>query len=251
MQREVIILNIITKAVFKLLKDINGNINYTSLCNYINSKGFILVELHTEKGDEILKRFECYEEYTNKRGITVIQECISFVIVDSRLPAADKVRILLHEIGHINLHFENQSTFDDISKMERENQAEIFAYTAIKMSKFKFLYKFRFKNFIKLALIIAALSLIWFYKMNTSLVQPTAVDQPYIPAVELNETAEPSVSEGTSGIGHVSVYVTPTGEVFHKAECSYVNPSTARELTISEAENKGYRACKRCRPTDN
>ena len=65
-------MNIINKAVFKLLKETNGSISYSSLCNYVTGKGFLLIELHTDKGDEILKRFGCYEQYADEKGITVI-----------------------------------------------------------------------------------------------------------------------------------------------------------------------------------
>ena len=244
-------MNIINKAAFKLLKDINGNITYTSLCNYINSKGFLLIELHTDKGDEILRRFECYEEYADKRGITVMQEFVKFVIVDSTLPASDKVRILLHEIGHINLHFENESTFDDISKMERENQVEIFAYTVLRMSKFKFLYKIRLKNVVALVLIVAALSLMWSYRMETAPAYSTNSTRSIISADTLSDSEKEDLVEKSSKMENFLVYATPKGEVFHEIDCSYVNPLTARELTVDEAEQEGLRACKRCRPTDD
>ncbi len=129
----------ITKAAYKLLKNIKRNICYSSLCEYITSKGFIVVELHTEKGDDILRRFECYDRYKEEKGITVKQSHIGFVIIDSTMSVSDKVRILLHEIGHIVLHFSDKRTFADISGVERENQAEIFAYKAMNFSKVRYL----------------------------------------------------------------------------------------------------------------
>lgn len=129
----------ITKAAYTLLKHIKRNICYSSLCEYITSKGFIIVELHTDKGDDILRRFDYYDRYKEEKGITVMQKNISFVIIDSTMSVADKVRILLHEIGHIVLHFSDKRTFSDISGVERENQAEIFAYKAMNFSKVRYL----------------------------------------------------------------------------------------------------------------
>lgn len=43
------------------------------------------------------------------------------------------------------------------------------------------------------------------------------------------------------------VYVTPTGECYHRQSCSYIQNS-CRGLTIAAAEADGYRACSRCDP---
>ena len=42
------------------------------------------------------------------------------------------------------------------------------------------------------------------------------------------------------------VYVTPTGEKYHREDCSYT--SSVRPMTIQAAERKGYDACSRCDP---
>ena len=44
------------------------------------------------------------------------------------------------------------------------------------------------------------------------------------------------------------VYITPTGEKYHRESCSYTNPETVRELTIRFAEIRGYEPCSRCDP---
>lgn len=45
-----------------------------------------------------------------------------------------------------------------------------------------------------------------------------------------------------------TVYKTPSGEKYHAQTCRYVkNVSTA--MDISEAQSKGFSACKQCKPT--
>lgn len=44
-----------------------------------------------------------------------------------------------------------------------------------------------------------------------------------------------------------TVYITDSGEKFHRADCSYLNDS-AKPLSRQEAEEKGYTACSRCKP---
>lgn len=252
-------MNIITKSALKLLKSTSGKVNYTSLCNYITGKGFLVIELHTDKGDEILKRFECYDKYADEKGITVMQRHVSFVIIDSTLSADDKVRILLHEIGHIELHFSDKSTFADISGVERENQAEIFAYTVLRMSKFKPLFAIRLKSVFKYVLIAAAITLVYFYNAGNVAVPSNANISPSDMSSETNSSATAGINQhetitGTETVQSIednTVYAMPTGKVFHQSDCSYVNPAKARELTIEEAEKDGLRPCSRCTPTTN
>lgn len=42
------------------------------------------------------------------------------------------------------------------------------------------------------------------------------------------------------------VYVTPTGEKYHRKDCSYIG--SVRSLTIAMAESAGYTPCSRCNP---
>ncbi len=240
-------MNIINKAVFNLLKETKGSISYSSLCNYVTGKGFVLIELHTDKGDEILKKFGCYEEYANEKGITVIQKAVSFVIIDSNLPAIDKVRVLLHEIGHIDLHLSNKSTFADISGVERENQAEIFVYTALRISKLKPLFAIRLKSVFKYMVLVALVSIIYFASAGHSAVQSSGKTHPNSITTDISYVAEDN-TEIIEDINDNAVYAMPTGEVFHNVDCSYVNPQRARKLTITEAESVGLRPCKRCQP---
>lgn len=46
--------------------------------------------------------------------------------------------------------------------------------------------------------------------------------------------------------GDVTVYVTDTGECYHRSGCSYLHSSNAR--TLKSAVESGYRACFRCSP---
>lgn len=243
-------MNIINKAVFKLLKETNGSISYSSLCNYVTGKGFLLIELHTDKGDEILKKFGCYEQYADEKGITVIQKAVSFVIIDSTLPAYDKVRVLLHEIGHIELHLSNKSTFADISGVERENQAEIFVYTALRTSKLKPLFAIRLKSVFKYMVLIAVFGVMYFASAEHSTVQTSGHVQHNSIATNISAVVEENTIT-VEEINDNAVYAMPTGEVFHNADCSYVNPQKARRLTVAEAEKEGLRPCKRCEPEEN
>ncbi len=48
------------------------------------------------------------------------------------------------------------------------------------------------------------------------------------------------------GNGNTTVYITETGECYHRGSCSYLYSKI--ETTLQEAVDDGYRACSRCKP---
>ncbi|MBQ6402159.1 MAG: hypothetical protein IJI20_07745 [Firmicutes bacterium] len=57
-----------------------------------------------------------------------------------------------------------------------------------------------------------------------------------------------SVKASVSGTdGEHMVYVTNSGEKYHSPFCRYLRYSS-REMTIQEAESRGYEPCSRCTP---
>lgn len=47
-----------------------------------------------------------------------------------------------------------------------------------------------------------------------------------------------------------TVYVTKSGKKYHTAECRYTN-NNSTALSLSDAINKGYEACKICKPASS
>ena len=47
---------------------------------------------------------------------------------------------------------------------------------------------------------------------------------------------------------NTTVYITPTGEKYHREDCTYTTKATVRAMTIANAEARGYGACSRCDP---
>lgn len=55
--------------------------------------------------------------------------------------------------------------------------------------------------------------------------------------------------EGSLDLPEEMVYITETGEKYHKAGCSSLKNSS-EEITLSEAKERGYAPCAKCRPAD-
>lgn len=73
-------------------------------------------------------------------------------------------------------------------------------------------------------------------------VQPVEADQDETPAQIVRES--PTVADESSSI----VYVTPNGEKYHTEKCRMIKESDKIDLTIAEAEEKGYEPCGICHP---
>ncbi len=75
-----------------------------------------------------------------------------------------------------------------------------------------------------------------------SSVQLIEADHDETPAPIVREA--PAVAEESLSV----VYVTPNGEKYHTEKCRMIKDSEKTELTIAEAEEKGYEPCCICRP---
>ncbi len=63
-----------------------------------------------------------------------------------------------------------------------------------------------------------------------------------------NEPSEETASEPEEPLVPAeTVYITDSGEKFHRSGCSYLNDN-AHALPRAQAEEKGYTACSRCQP---
>lgn len=51
-----------------------------------------------------------------------------------------------------------------------------------------------------------------------------------------------------SEYSEVLVYITPHGEKYHRKSCRYIQNSTPSEISVSDAIDEGYTACKVCKP---
>jgi endonuclease YncB( thermonuclease family) len=63
----------------------------------------------------------------------------------------------------------------------------------------------------------------------------------------VSSTKDTDTSWYKSSMASVIVYVTKSGEKFHKKGCSHLTES-ATKITIKEAKEKGYQPCKTCEP---
>ncbi len=76
------------------------------------------------------------------------------------------------------------------------------------------------------------------------LITPTPL---LLPAHAVDEYAPESAPSVKAGAEEVTVYITRTGECYHRGDCRYLHSSKIPILK-SKAIAQGYRPCKVCRP---
>lgn len=134
-------MNHIKRSAIKVLKELNNDLRYSALQSYIMGKGFIFIEFNTDNGDNAAKMLDIYDNCINCDGKTIIKNGIKIVAIDGGLCVDDKIRVTLHEIGHILLHIPHVSSLADTTVIGRDNEAEAFVYEVLELSKHKLFLK--------------------------------------------------------------------------------------------------------------
>lgn len=66
-------------------------------------------------------------------------------------------------------------------------------------------------------------------------------------ASQVHSGAAVGADDTSAGGGAGAVFITRTGECYHRAGCRYLSHSRIR-ISLAEAKARGYRPCKVCRP---
>lgn len=125
-------MNKVRKQAKQFFRSVKGDLSYMKLKEYIKHSGFIFVSMNTEKGDKLLKRFCIYDNCIECDGHTIGADGLDFVVIDDTLTAGDKIRVMLHEIYHMENHCDCE-VMRNGTRIQRDNEAEAFAYEVISL----------------------------------------------------------------------------------------------------------------------
>ena len=220
-------------------------LNYENLKHYIHNNTAIRIRAYTEDPD--LTDSLIPNEASNG-FIYPCEEMIS-IFINEELNDSKKTETLLHEFCHFIKHSYSFSYTEKPRKRE-ELEAENFVFYTLKYHKTVFPIALFLKKY-ALASVLAGF-LIFSYLPNQQAVPDEQVTTPpeLIAGLETFKTETDSETITADAAIDTTVYVTPTGTRYHKADCQYVNPNTATEMTIEEAQTE-YLPCKRCKPNNS
>ena len=205
-------------------------INYFALKNTAINMGYTVIEFNSifnEKDVEtIIQNLDLSENALKSRGFTYVSAEYRLIFVNEDLNDEEKLLVLSHEIGHIVC--EHFSTVPIIGNdVKEEHEANEFSHYLLKQSgfrKIKSTLTVHRKTFIAsvviLCLIIGSL------------------------------TAYLIIRNGN--VYEDNLYITSTGECYHKKECIFVkNKTNIKKLTKEEFESGTYSPCDMCLPDEN
>ncbi|MBE6912124.1 MAG: ImmA/IrrE family metallo-endopeptidase [Ruminococcaceae bacterium] len=227
-------MDIIQKEAKKLYRHLKGAVNIPNIISFIESKGYNVVFFNTEDGDDLIKRYGI--EHKNVPSF-IYTGTTRVVFVDDLIHPKDKLYCLLHEYGHLILNHVKESEIHTVSRWSTECEADAFAYFVMNYSPMKAL---RCAIFAFLAAFLVAL--ITFFCTRASFSPSNSTYAPQ--KVSSMTDVPPTTSSNTLS---QTVYVTPSGRKFHRANCRYVKSKKVTELNRNEAE-KNYDPCSICNP---
>ncbi len=112
----------IITAAKRIKRKLRGNISFEKAEQYIQSKGYSVICCN-DSTDEV-KRFGLVETLQEHPAITY-QGDVYMIFINRHYTYERKLRLLLHEIAHIELgHFDNKA----LSSEEKEQEANSFVY---------------------------------------------------------------------------------------------------------------------------
>ena len=187
------------------------------------------------RDDEIIETLKIGDVFEKQSVFSYAKGNIKYIFVDNTISEMAVAEMMLHEIAHIYLGHLEKSQFPADSD---EAEANMF------VSEVKSIVYGQHRKVHILSSIIVAMSvLILMLSLHIAYTTSMNLRQETLPAS--NSEAVTSLNSDTVAQSE-SVFVTKNGTKYHKADCYHIKDSDVIELTVSEAEEAGYEACKDC-----
>lgn len=222
----------IKKIAKKLKKELGKEVRIEAVISALTKRGFTLLYTNTDEGIEQLERYNLTQYAKNKKCFTYISS-VKLVFVDGTLNKSDIIKLLLHELAHIDLRhigYADQHIYDEVSA---EIEADAVVYNVLSGNSKKYTPAI----FIVISVLLVNSLGITLLKEERHTV-PINTAPPQIVEENQNYTVDDIAN---------TVYVTRTGKRFHRESCRYVKTDGVKPLSRDEAIKK-YTPCKVCTP---
>lgn len=227
----------------KFYKAIKGKVDFVSAEKFISRMGFSVIFYNTPEGDIEAARYGVHKEIDENEAFTY--NCAAHIIfIDNNSSCERKLYLLLHEIGHILMdHFDGNKilTTDEVLL---DIEANAFVYEVLQC-----------RPLIDISYPIAAAGIVCIF-LSVYIVMPL-IGGRIIPASTMMNPqdnysnivpVESYSAEGdTDRKNEDFVYVTPSGNKFHRAACIHAKDKNCIMITRKQAE-KSYTPCTVCNP---
>lgn len=216
----------IAKRIRKKLK----TIDIESITKYLSSKKYTTMYIGTSQGDSSLCTLGL-SEYATRKAFTY-SAGVKFVFIQNDMSESEKQYLLLHELCHIELGHTDDNQI--LNSLQKERQAEALAYYVETPPKF---------NLSKIAALIL-MFLAGALSASAGIITFATQQQPKAEQLNLTDEIEAVSILDDNDRYDEYVFITPTGDRFHKEGCRYINEN-AIKIEYSKIE-KMHLPCSVC-----
>lgn len=220
--------NKVRKAAISYKKAVHGKITLEHAVKYLEGIKYY-VRFYSSSDDEILIKYKL-SDIAQKTAAFTYNGLAHVVFISNNLSYSEKLHRLLHETGHIVLKHTGTGELYLKNNDEIESEAEAFVY-AVLYNKSASVPMSIISILLLLTLLIGCV--IGRTIPNSKTASPEEV------RTEIQTNADDSATD--------TVYVTPSGSKYHRADCVYTKDKecTAMDRTVAEKE---YTPCAVCQP---
>lgn len=196
-----------------------------NLCAAVSEQGYEIIDFDPK--DESIavlsKELELTPEILNQNAFVYQNNGVRLLFVQDHLTAEEKLYVMGHELGHIILgHLQNGGR----ASVREEYEADEFMHYLLHP---------------KLG------TSIWVSVLRHKLIAGLIVGVAMAAALVGGILGYISVQSRYSG----DLYITPSGQKYHRANCSVIkNSAHSRRMTVEEYQSGDYEPCKLCVPDD-
>ncbi|MBD8947271.1 MAG: hypothetical protein EGR97_08120 [Clostridiales bacterium] len=237
-------LNRVKLAAKRFCKKLKYDTSIVSLINYFDHKKYKIIYFDKSSEDfkPILSCLHIYHCYKDLQSFTYRSETKSYVCIASNLNQLATRQCLLREAAHIEL---KHDTLKNISGNNFSMLCEASDFARYASNEHKPIIPANKVIYTVIACVgILSLVLSLYLSLNRATnnvsqdaSSPKTISDSMVP--EANYIMPLAEKED-------SVYITKTGECFHKRDCRYATNGV--EISLTEANEKGYKPCSICNP---
>lgn len=211
-------------TAYKIKRSLKGKkLTYVNVEKVLKELGYSVVLFNTPSGNKEIERYNLTHKKNTLKAFTYSSNA-RIVFIDGSLHSDDRLYLLLHELAHIVLGHVGDGKLTTRNQILIDIEADSYVYSIIQNKKDT-------SPFILLAVTVLSASLII---------------SSYNRAATFPASTAPEVTEPPKIITD-TVYVTPSGNKFHRRNCVYMKGKELIALPRTEAE-KNYAPCKVCNP---
>lgn len=228
----------INKIAKRLRKELGKEVKIEAVISSLTKRGFTLLYTDTDEGIEQLEYYNLTEYAKNKKCFTYISS-VKLIFVDGTLNKNDIIKLLIHELAHIDLRHIGYADHHICDEVSAEIEADAVVYNVLCNNSKKYSQAI---SIVISVLLITALGVTFLKQEQHATPISTAPSK-------IVEEAQEYPAYDIADVYDIAdtVYVTRTGKRFHRGSCRYVKSDGATPLSRDEA-TKSYTPCKVCKP---